>query len=97
MNKISEPMVTDKDMSACYACASARSIPVSMARVGESGIVVRISGNPEVKKFLADLGFTVGTTISTVSDLKGSKILSIRGSKIAIDSKMASRIMFCPE
>ena len=43
------------------------------------------------------LGFTIGTRISTVSDLKGNKILSVRGSRIAIDSTMASKILFCPE
>lgn len=73
------------------------SIPVSMAKAGETGVVVRISGNQEVRKFLSDLGFTIGTTISTVSDINGNKILGIRGSRIAIDSGMASRIMFCPE
>lgn len=73
------------------------SVPVSLAKVGETGIVVRISGNPEVRKFLSDLGFTIGTRISTVSDLKGNKILSVRGSRIAIDSTMASKILFCPE
>ena len=73
------------------------SVPVSLAKVGETGIVVKISGNPEVRKFLSDLGFTIGTRISTVSDLKGNKILSVRGSRIAIDSTMASKILFCPE
>ena len=79
------------------ASSRAVSIPVSLAKVGETGIVVRISGNPEVRKFLSDLGFTIGTRISTVSELKGNKILSVRGSRIAIDSTMASKILFCPE
>ena len=72
-------------------------MPVSLARAGQAGTVVRISGNSEIKKFLADIGFTVGTGVSIVSDLNGSKILNIRGSKIAVDSRMASKIMFCPE
>ena len=72
-------------------------MPVSIARAGQAGTVVRISGNAEVRKFLADIGFTVGTGVSVVSDLNGSKILNIRGSKIAVDGRMASRIMFCPE
>ena len=76
---------------------SAGAIPVSMARTGQSGRVVRIGGTSEVKKFLSDIGFTVGATVSAVSDLKGSKILNIRGSKVAIDSRMASKIMICPE
>ena len=72
-------------------------MPVSLARAGQAGTVVRISGNAEVRKFLSDIGFTVGTGVSVVSDLNGSKILNIRGSKIAVDGRMASRIMFCPE
>ena len=76
---------------------SAGAIPVSLAKVGQSGRVIRISGTAEVKKFLSDIGFTVGVTVSAVSDLKGSKILNVRGSKIAIDSKMASKILICPE
>ena len=72
-------------------------MPVSLARVGQTGKVVRISGNAEVRKFLSDIGFTVGAGISVVSDFNGSKILNIRGSKIAVDGRMASKIMFCPE
>lgn len=79
------------------SAASAGAIPISLARVGQTGRVVRISGSAEVKKFLSDIGFTVGVMVSAVSDLKGSKILSVRGSKVAIDSTMASKIMFCPE
>lgn len=75
----------------------APSIPLSMARSGESGIIVRISGNADAKRFLSELGFTVGSRITTLSDTCGSKILSIRDSKIALDGGMASRIMICPE
>ncbi len=81
----------------CSAPFTGSSLPVSLAKVGQSGKVVRISGNAEVKKFLSDIGFTTGVEIKVVSDLNGSKILSIRGSKIAVDGKMASKIMFNPE
>lgn len=72
-------------------------VPVSLAKVGERGTVVRISGDQGTKKFLTDLGFTMGAEIRLVSDVKGNKILNIRGSKIAVDSRMASKIMYCPE
>ncbi len=72
-------------------------IPVSMARVGEAGTVVSISGKEEVRKYLASLGFTPGASIKAVSEASGSVILDVRGSKIAIDRKMATKILFCPE
>ncbi len=81
----------------CNSPYTGCALPVSLAKVGQSGTVVKISGNAEVKKFLSDIGFTVGVDITVVSDLNGSKILSIRGSKIAIDGKMASKILFNPE
>ena len=72
--------------------ASSPGIPISMARVGDKGTVVSISGREETKRFLAGLGFTPGTC-----EASGSVILDVKGSKIAIDRKMASKILFCPE
>ncbi len=77
--------------------ASSPGIPISMARVGDKGTVVSISGREETKRFLAGLGFTPGTEIKAVCEASGSVILDVKGSKIAIDRKMASKILFCPE
>ena len=74
-----------------------RGMPVSLSRVGDSGTIVRISGDQGTKKFLSDLGFNIGVRIQTVSDVKGNKILSVRGSRIAVDSRLASKIMIRPE
>ena len=49
------------------------------------------------KRFLAGLGFTPGTEVKAVSEASGNVILDVKGSKIAIDRKMASKILFCPE
>ena len=70
---------------------------VSLARVGDKGTVVSISGREETKRFLAGLGFTPGTEVKAVCEASGSVILDVKGSKIAIDRKMASKILFCPE
>lgn len=77
--------------------ASSPGIPISMARVGDKGTVVSISGREETKRFLAGLGFTPGTKVKAVCEASGSVILDVKGSKIAIDRKMASKILFCPE
>ena len=84
-------------MQSTTAASADRGLPISLAKVGERGTIVRITGDSGTKKFLNDLGFTIGVPIQTVSDVKGNKILCVRGSKIAVDSRMASRIMFRPE
>ena len=86
-----------------YVCAgleksaSCSNSMASMARVGDKGTVVSISGREETKRFLAGLGFTPGTEVKAVSEASGNVILDVKGSKIAIDRKMASKILFCPE
>ena len=84
-------------MQSTPAAPADRGMPVSLSKVGDSGIIVKISGDQGTKKFLSDLGFNIGVRIQTVSDVKGNKILSIRGSRIAVDSKLASKIMIRPE
>lgn len=35
-------------------------MPLALANIGEEYMIRRVSGNPEVKKHLEDLGFTAG-------------------------------------
>ena len=86
----------NKTASCSGNMASSPGIPISMARVGDKGTVVSISGREETKRFLG-LGFTPGTEVKAVSEASGNVILDVKGSKIAIDRKMASKILFCPE
>lgn len=71
-------------------------LPVSMAKVGDSGIIVRISGRDDAKRFLKDLGFIPGTPVKTVAQAGGNIILDVRGSKIALDRSMANKVFFLP-
>ena len=87
----------NKTASCSGNMASSPGIPISMARVGDKGTVVSISGREETKRFLAGLGFTPGTEVKAVSEASGNVILDVKGSKIAIDRKMASKILFCPK
>ncbi|AGI47539.1 FeoA domain protein [Thermoplasmatales archaeon BRNA1] len=84
-------------MQSTTAASADRGIPISLAKAGECGTVVRITGDAGTRKFLTDLGFTVGAQVQAVTDVKGSKILAVRGSRIAVDSRMASKIYFRPE
>ena len=47
-------------------------MPLALANIGEEYMIRRVSGNPEVKKHLEDLGFTAGGSITVVSALGGN-------------------------
>jgi len=68
-------------------------MPISLAKTGESQIIKRIGGNPEVKKHLEDLGFHVGGEVQVVSALNGNLILKVKESRVAVNDELARKIM----
>jgi ferrous iron transport protein A len=68
-------------------------MPLSFANVGEENLIRRISGNPEVKKHLENLGFVVGGTVTVVSENGGNLIVNVKESRVAVSKEMATRIM----
>ena len=68
-------------------------MPLNLANAGESLIIRKIGGNPEVKKHLENLGFTVGGEISIVSTLAGNLIVKVKESRVAVSSELARKIM----
>ena len=68
-------------------------MPLSMARPGESGLIKKINGKDETKRFLENLGFTEGSEVTIVSEISGNLIVNVKESRVAIDRAMAGRIM----
>ena len=68
-------------------------MPLSMARIGETNYIRRITGKDEVRRHLEALGFVIGESVTVVSEINGNMILSIKNSRIALDKTMANRIM----
>lgn len=68
-------------------------MPLAMAKVGDTGIIRKITGFDEVRQHLAELGFVVGEQIAVVSEIGGNMILSVKDSRIALDRALAMRIM----
>ena len=68
-------------------------MPLSFAKVGESNIIKKISGNDEVRRHLENLGFVVGSDVSIITRLAGNVIVRVKDSRIAINEDMACRIM----
>ncbi len=68
-------------------------MPLALASVGEPQIVKRISGNPEMKRHLEDLGFTVGGEVCIVNTLGGNLIVKVKESRVAVNDELARKIM----
>ncbi|MBQ3552470.1 MAG: ferrous iron transport protein A [Clostridia bacterium] len=68
-------------------------MPLTLATVGEENTILKIGGNPKMKKHLEDMGFVAGSGITIISDLGGNLIVSIKDSRVAISREMAAKIM----
>ena len=68
-------------------------MPLILAAAGETNTIRKVSGNPEVKKHLEDLGFVVGGEATVVSAIGGNLIVNVKESRIAISREMAGKIM----
>ena len=68
-------------------------MPITMMKDGESGIIKKVGGKEETRKFLENLGFVVGGTVTIVSDIGGNLIVNVKESRVAIEKDMTCRIM----
>lgn len=68
-------------------------MPLTMAKVGETVTIRKITGKDEVRQHLAELGFVVDSDVTVVSQLGGNLILQVKDSRVALDRTMANRIM----
>ncbi|QJA08229.1 ferrous iron transport protein A [Romboutsia sp. CE17] len=66
---------------------------LSMANIGEEKEIVELRAKDSVKKHLQSLGFIVGEKVEVVSENSSGLILLIKGSKIALNKGVASKIM----
>ena len=68
-------------------------MPLLLAQVGASNLIRHIGGTPEVKRHLEDLGFVVGASVTIISRVGGNVIVNVKESRLAIDERMAQKIM----
>lgn len=67
-------------------------MPLSFADKSEEYIIKRVSGKPDIKKHLEDLGFVAGGIVSVVSENNGDLIVVVKGTRVAINREMAQKI-----
>lgn len=68
-------------------------MPLPLANIGEEYLIRKVSGSPEVKKHLEDLGFVAGGTATLITVLNGNVIVKVKEARVAISEEMARKIM----
>ena len=68
-------------------------MPLSMMKTGEPGIIKKVGGKEETRRFLENLGFVEGCEVTVVSEIGGNMIVNIKDSRVAIGKDMANKIL----
>lgn len=68
-------------------------MPLSLVKEGEPGIIRKVGGRSETKRFLENLGFVTGGEVTVISVSNGNMIVNVKNSRIAIGKDMANKIM----
>ncbi|MGN9164229.1 FeoA family protein [Tissierellaceae bacterium HCP3S3_D8] len=68
-------------------------MPITFAKKGERVSIKEIKGRDDTKRFLGSLGFIIGEEVVVVSEFRGNLIVNVKDTRVAIDSKMANRIL----
>lgn len=68
-------------------------MPLTMAQPGTCNLIKKVGGKPETRKFLENLGFVTGGTVSVISRTGGNVIVEVKGARVAVNRDMAAKIM----
>ena len=68
-------------------------MPLSLSQTGWVANIKAIRGKDETRRFLENLGFTVGQPVPVIAQLNGNLIVNVKDSRVAISQSMANRIM----
>lgn len=68
-------------------------MPLTMANKNEANVIKRVGGRDETRKFLENLGFVTGGTVTIISEISGNMIVNVKDSRVAINKEMANKIM----
>lgn len=68
-------------------------MPLTMVNPGEENTIKKVGGKEKTKRFLENLGFVAGVTVTVVSVIDGNVIVNVKDTRIAIGKDMANKIM----
>lgn len=55
-------------------------MPLILANPGEQNIIKKVGGSPETRKFLENLGFVAGGSVTVISEISGNVIVNVKDS-----------------
>ncbi len=67
-------------------------MPLFMMKQGEEATIKKVGGKDETRRFLENLGFVVGGSVTVVSTIAGNLIVNVKDSRVAIGKDMAGKI-----
>lgn len=70
-----------------------KTMPLTMANIGENVAIKKINGRDDTKRFLESLGFVVGSEVMIVSKFGQNFIINVKDTRVAINESMAKRIL----
>ena len=68
-------------------------MPLTMVEPGEVQTIKKVGGNETTRRFLENLGFVTGASVTVVSTISGNMIINIKDSRVAVNEEMARKIM----
>ncbi len=68
-------------------------IPICLTEPGETQIIKKIGGTPEVRQHLENLGFNVGGEVTIVNTLGENVIVRVKEARVALSEGLARKIM----
>ena len=60
---------------------------------GTNARIKKVGGRPETRQFLEGLGFVAGGMVSVISQIGGSVIVEVKGTRVAVNRDMAAKIL----
>ncbi|HWQ42378.1 MAG TPA: FeoA family protein [Desulfosporosinus sp.] len=67
-------------------------MPLTMLIPGKEAVVDACRAKDSTRKFLEGLGILPGVTISVISEFSGNLIVSIKGSRLALNRGVAQQV-----
>jgi len=64
-----------------------------MVKIGEPNVIKKVGGKEETRRFLENLGFVSGGTVTVISETGGNMIVNVKDSKVAIGKDIANKIL----
>lgn len=68
-------------------------MPLNLADMNKTYTILRITGNDQIVRHIAELGFIPGEEITVLSMVNGDFIVAVKDSRVAIGRELAKRII----